>query len=141
MNEYKGKLVWVYRLYPLTGLHPNAATEAVALECVAQLGGQDAFNKYLDTVTNVTLNNDPKSNEALTAYATAEGIDATAFKSCVAGTAASDRVKASATEAEKIGARGTPFSIAVNLKTGKQVIIPGAYPLEDVRKDIDSLLK
>ncbi len=140
-TEYNGKVAWVYRYYPLTSLHPNAATEAVALECVAQLGGNDAFNKYLDTIINVTLNPDPKSNEQLTTFATAEGIDGTLFNKCIAGTSASDRVKADTDEAQQIGAQGTPFTIAVNLKTGKQVIIPGAYPYEDVKKDIDSLLK
>ncbi len=141
MTDYKGKVVWIYRYFPLASLHPNATTEAVALECVAELGGNNAFNKYLDQIINVTLNPDPTSNETLTTFATAQGIDSAAFKKCMAGTTASDRVKADVTEAGKIGAQGTPFSIAVNLKTGKQVIIPGAYPLADVKADIDSLLK
>ncbi len=141
VDNYNGKVAWVYRYFPLTSLHPNAATEAVALECVAELGGNAAFGPYLDQLINVTLNPDPKSNEALTTFATAHGIDAKLFKSCVAGTAASDRVKADSAEAQKIGAQGTPFSILVNLKTGKQIIVPGAYPYEDMKKDIDSLLK
>ncbi len=139
-SEYNGKVAWVYRHFPLS-IHPNAVTEAVALECAAQLGGNDAFNKYLDTVINVTLNPDPTSNQALTAYATAQGIDAALFKQCAAGTTASNRVKADMTEAQAIGAQGTPFSILVNLKTGEQLIIPGAYPIEEVRARIDSLLK
>lgn len=140
-DEYKGKLAWVYRYYPLDSLHPNATTEAVALECVAQLGGNDAFNKYLDILINTTLNADPKSNIALTTFATAQGVNASRFESCMADTKASDRVAADAAEAQKIGAAGTPFSIVVNLKTGKQVIVPGAYPIEDMREYIDSVLK
>jgi protein-disulfide isomerase len=140
-KDYNGKVAWVYRYFPLTSLHPNAVTEAVAMECVADLGGNDAFNKYLDQIINITLTPDPKANEQLTTIATSVGVDAKLFKNCVAGTTASDRVKADMAEAAKIGAQGTPFSIAVNLKTGKQVIIPGAYPIEDVKKDIDSLLK
>lgn len=141
VEEYNGKVAWVYRYFPLASLHPNATTEAVALECVAELGGNDAFSKYLDTVINVTLNADPKSNEALTTFASAQGIDAGAFKKCIAGTTASDRVKTDTAEAQKIGAQGTPFSIIVNLKTGEQIVVPGAYPIEDMRKNIDSLLK
>ncbi len=140
-TAYGDKVAWVYRYFPLTSLHPNAVTEAVALECVAELGGADAFNKYLDTIINVTLNPDPKSNEALTTFATGQGIDKKLFESCIKGTAASDRVKADIAEAGEIGAQGTPFSIAVNLKTGEQIIIPGAYPFADVKADIDSLLK
>jgi len=140
-SDYKGRVVWVTRHYPLSGIHPNATTEAVALECVAELGGNAAFNTYLDTIINVTLNPDPKSNQQLTNFATSQGIDAKLFKSCTEGTAASDRVAADAAEAEKIGARGTPFNIIVNLKSGEQKIIPGAYPIEEIKKNIDSLLK
>ena len=140
-TEYNGKVAWVYRYFPLASLHPNATTEAIALECVAEIGGNTAFNNFLDQIINVTLSPDPKSNEKLTAFATAEGVNAAAFKSCIAGSAASNRVKADTEEAQKIGAQGTPFSIIVNLKTGKQVIVPGAYPIEDIRADIDSLLK
>lgn len=141
VDEYKGKVAWVYRYFPLDSLHPNATTEAVAMECVADLGGANAFNKYMDIVINVTLNADPKSNETLTTFATAQGIDAKLFQNCIKDTKASDRVQADALEAQKIGARGTPFSIAFNQKTGEQVIIPGAYPIEEVRKMIDGLLK
>jgi protein-disulfide isomerase len=140
-SDYNGKVAWIYRYFPLSSLHPNAVTEAVALECVAELGGNKAFNSYLDTIINVTLNPDPKSNVALTTFATAQGIDSTLFKKCIAGTTASDRVAADTDEAQKMGAQGTPFSILVNLKTGKQIIVPGAYPIEDIKKDIDSLLK
>ena len=141
MDEYHGRLAWVYRYFPLNQLHPNAYTEALALQCAGQLGGTDAFNKYLDTIINVTLNPDPKSNEALVTFATAQGLDATAFKACMANPATGKIIDEGIAEAQAIGAAGTPFSVAVNIKTGKQVVIPGAYPIEDVRKDIDSLLK
>jgi protein-disulfide isomerase len=131
-------LVWVYRFFPLT-IHPNAYTEATALKCVADLGGNDTFWKYLDTIINVTLNPDPKSNEALTTYATADGVDAKLFKSCFANPATSKAIDADIAEAQSIGAQGTPYSIVVNLKTGKQTAIPGAYPIEDVRKAIESV--
>ncbi len=141
LTEYNGKVAWIYRYFPLESLHPNAITEAVAMECVADLGGNDAFNKYLDTIMNVTLSADPKSAETLATFATAQGIDAKLFAACMADTEASDRVNADIAEVQSIGARGTPFSIAFNQKTGEQVIIPGAYPIEEVRKMIDGLLQ
>ncbi len=139
-DAYDGKVAWVYRYFPLASLHPNATTEAVAMECVAQLGGNSAFNKYLDEVIKITLTPDAKSNAQLTTLATAQGIDKALFATCITGTAASDRVAADTAEAQEIGARGTPFSIIVNLKSGEQKIVPGAYPLEDIKKEIDALL-
>ncbi len=140
VSDYQGKVAWVYRYFPLT-IHPNSHTEAIAMQCAGQLGGAKAFNSYLDTVINVTLNPDPKSDQMLNTFAQQQGLDATKFAACRADPATAAVVDTSITEAQTIGAQGTPFSIVVNIKTGKQIIIPGAYPIADVKKDIDSLLQ
>lgn len=141
VTDYKGSVVWVYRHFPLTSLHPNAAAEAVAAECVGSLGGNDAFNAYLDKIIGVTLDPGSASTATLTSYAKAVGVDEKLFAACMAGTAASDRVARETAEAQSIGAQGTPFSIIVNLKTGKYDTVPGAYPIADVKAKIDALLK
>ncbi len=43
---------WVYRHFPITGLHPEAYEKAVASECAYELSGQDdeVFWKYLDNL-------------------------------------------------------------------------------------------
>lgn len=140
VTDYKGSVAWVYRHFPLASLHPNATAEAVAAECAGSLGGNDAFNAYLDKVIAVTLDPGTASTATLTSYAKALGIDEKLFAACIAGTAASDRVAADAAEAQSIGAQGTPFSIIVNLKTGKYDTVPGAYPIADVKAKIDALL-
>jgi protein-disulfide isomerase len=141
VTDYNGSVAWVYRHFPLASLHPNATAEAVAAECVGSLGGNDTFNAYLDKIIGVTLDPGSASTQALTSYAKAVGVDEKLFAACIAGTAASDRVAADAAEAQSIGAQGTPFSIIVNLKTGKYETVPGAYPIADVKAKIDALLK
>ena len=140
VQDYAGKVAWVYRFFPLTELHPNTFTEASAMECVGKLAGNDAFNSYAEFAVNNTFKADPKSNTPLTAKALALGVDKEAFKKCLADSATTTRIEADSKEASAIGAEGTPFSIIVNVKTGKQVVIPGAYPYSEVKKDIDSLL-
>ncbi len=139
VKDYKGKVAWVYRYFPLD-MHPNSHTEALALQCVGQIGGATAFNSYLDTIINVTLSPTPQANEALTTFAAQQGIDKAAFNTCMTDPATAQAITASSAEAEKIGAQGTPFSIAVNVKTGKQAVIPGAYPVDELEKTINSLL-
>lgn len=140
VNDYKGQVAWVYRYFPLS-IHPNTHNEAIALQCAGQLGGAKVFNSYLDTIINITLNPDPKSNQMLTTIAGQQGLDTAKFNACRTDPATAAVVDTSTKEAQVIGAQGTPFSIIVNVKTGKQVIVPGAYPLADIEKDIDSLLK
>lgn len=138
--DYKGSVAWVYRYFPLETLHPNAKTEALALSCVEELGGQGAFWSYLDTIMNVTLSPDAKSNESLATFAANVGVDKNLFTACMKA-ADTKQIDADIAEAKKIGARGTPFSIAVNTKTGKQTIIPGAVNSDYMKQVIDSLLK
>ena len=140
VNDYKGKVAWVYRFYPLS-IHPDSFNESLALQCVGQIGGAKAFNTYLDTIINVTLTPGQQSDKLLATMATSQGIDQTKFKACIASSAATKAVQDGIDEAQAIGAQGTPFSILVNVKTGKQIIIPGSYPIADVKKDIDSLLQ
>jgi len=47
-NYDPGDVAWVYRHFPLTNLHPTAAVKAEASECIAELGGNDAFWDFLD---------------------------------------------------------------------------------------------
>lgn len=49
MDQYGEEVAWVYRHFPLESLHPNAPAVAVASECVAELGGNDAFWKFADS--------------------------------------------------------------------------------------------
>ncbi len=43
-----GKVAWVFRNFPLTQLHPDAANKAEASECIAELGGNDKFWSFVD---------------------------------------------------------------------------------------------
>jgi protein-disulfide isomerase len=140
LSEYGDSVGWVYRFYPLS-IHPNAYTEALALTCVGELGGNTAFWNYLDKVMSVTLNPDPKSNEALKTYASQEGVSASMLEACLKNKSSTAKADAESAEAQRIGAQGTPFSVVVNVKTGEQVVVPGAYPIEYMRQTIDSLLK
>ncbi|MEI6022775.1 MAG: thioredoxin domain-containing protein [bacterium] len=138
VKDYNGKVAWVYRTFPLS-IHPNAEPEAIALTCTAKLGGNDSFWKYLDALEN--LEPAQKGTDDLLALGQKNGVSTASLKSCLSDSSIQAAVTASSTEAGTIGAQGTPFSIAVNVKTGKQQIIAGAYPEADVKTIVDSLLK
>lgn len=138
LSSYGTKVAWVYRYFPLS-IHADAQNEAIALECAAQVGGNDVFWKYLDQVIDITVSAD-KSASVLTGTATALGIDGSVFTKCLSNPSIVKKIDAQSEEAKSLGAQGTPYSIALT-KTGEQVAIPGAYPIEEMKKIIDGLLK
>lgn len=132
------KVAWIYRHFPLD-MHPNAINESIAMECVASRGGNESFWNYLDQLVDITITPD-KSASILTSMATAVGVDAKAFTACTSNPDIKTIVDNQTKEAESLGARGTPYSIAFN-KSGTQVVIPGAVPFEELQKTINDLLK
>lgn len=49
VDQYEGKVMWVYRHYPLS-FHAGAMPLAIGAECAGELGGNDAFWEFTDKV-------------------------------------------------------------------------------------------
>lgn len=134
-EDYKGKINWVYRHFPLTSLHPNAFKKAEAAECVGDLGGNDKFWPFLDKlVTDKTLTMDKLGEVAATF-----GVNATKFQECLDSGKFTEKVQDQADQAVKAGGRGTPYSMIVF--EDQKIPINGALPYEQVKAQLDSLLK
>ena len=48
--EYRGKVNWVYRHFPVAMHNPGAQKEAEASECAASVGGDNAVRKFADAI-------------------------------------------------------------------------------------------
>ena len=141
MRDYgeSGKVAWVYRHMPLEQLHPNASKIAEAAECVAKLGGNDAFWKFSDRIFNEKSTRDLTVMSRITEYATDAGVDKEKFDNCYASGEMTEKVTASIQEGAAAGVRGTPHTLVIvgNDKT----VINGAQPYSVVKQIIDGLLE
>lgn len=141
IDTYKGKVMWVYRHYPLS-FHANAQKEAEAVECANELGGSDAFWKYLDTVYERTTSNGTGfALDKLVPLAKELGLDETKFTLCLDSGKYAAHVKDDMDGGSKSGVTGTPGNILLNIKTGKSNLIAGAVPFETMKAAIDEILK
>lgn len=140
VDDYQGKVAWVYRHFPIAQLHAKAAKEAEATECAAELGGNQAFWRYIDRLYEITPSNDGLDLAELPKIAATVGLNQAAFNECLSSGRYAEFVAGSVTVAVKAGARGTPYSIILT-KDGKQVVINGAEPLAAIKAKIDPLLK
>ena len=140
VQNYDGKVAWVYRHFPIAQLHSKASKEAEATECAAELGGNQAFWKYLDKIFETTNSNNSLDPNELPKIATAIGLDGNAFNACLSSSRYAELVKKSVEEAIKAGALGTPYSVIVT-RDGQKILINGAEPLTMIKAKIDGLLK
>src|SRR3989344_3197928 len=94
--ESNGEVAWVFRHLPLESIHPQARPAALAAECVAALGGNDAFWKFADAL----YANQGELGGALYAREAAElGVDFTQFTDCLNKKLYTSRVDADLSEA------------------------------------------
>ena len=133
-----GKVAWVYRHFPLAQLHPKAPHEAEALECAAELGGNEGFWKYTDQLYATTPANNGFDPAQLPVLAGQVGLDKAAFTKCLESGKHKARVDTDMAEAIAAGGQGTPHSIIIF--GDEQVPIQGAQPFEVVKQMIDTLL-
>lgn len=135
----EGKVAWVYRHFPIVELHPNAPKLAEASECVAELGGNEAFWKFIDEIFTQPRNNDRFDMNGLDAAAAVAGVQGVAFRNCLEAGTHRAKVAAHFEEAKKVGGKGTPHNIIVG-PNGKAIPLPGSRAYATVKEIIDALL-
>jgi len=142
MDEYgkAGKVAWVYRHSPLDQLHSKSRKEAVAQECAGELGGNDKFWAYTDRIYEITPANNGLDASELPKIAEYVGLDVAKFNTCLASSKYDAKIQADVENAQATGGQGTPWSVVIS-KDGTKSSLNGAYPYENVKQIIDTLLK
>ncbi|MCA9353928.1 MAG: DsbA family protein [Candidatus Kaiserbacteria bacterium] len=128
-SKYSGdEVAWVYRHFPLEQLHPQAAAVALASECVAELGGNDAFWEFTDSYMTARGSGDKTAhNELIPKLVLGVGVSQQAFTECYDSGRHNAAIQEDMTDAVETGGRGTPWSILVG-PSGKTYPINGALP-------------
>ncbi len=140
MNEYKGKVRWVYRHYPLS-FHANAQKEAEATECASEQGGSEAFFSYTDKIFERTTGNGTGFVlDALVPLAKELGLNESKFKTCLDSGKYAQHIKDEMAAGTAAGVSGTPGTFLIG-KDGKAELISGALPFESIKAAIDAKLR
>lgn len=140
MDEYgaDGRVAWVHRSFPLEQLHPNAPAIAQGAECVAKLGGNDAFWTFSDLVYGERGTNEQTDPLKIPDFVAQAGVDVDSFNACMESGETKGAVEEDFNNAVSIGARGTPYTVVM---VGDQKgVINGAQPYEVVKGIVDDLI-
>ncbi len=139
LKTYGDKIRLVYRHFPLS-FHANAQKEAEASECIAELGGNDAFWKYVDTIFERTTSNGTGfALDKLGPLAAELGVNQTEFQTCLDSNKYEQLVKDQIADGTTGGVSGTPSTFIINPKGETQILV-GAQPIEAFKTEIDKAL-
>jgi protein-disulfide isomerase len=149
MEEYgtDGQVAWVYRHFPLDQLHPvKARTEAMASECVNELGGpgragNDAFWQFTDRFFELTPSNNQTDIDTILPQIVSDiGLDVDAFNTCLESGKYAAHIDEDIRDAMATGGNGTPWSIVV-AQNGKAYPLSGAQPYASIKQLIELALE
>lgn len=116
-QEYKGRINFVNRMYPLTNAHPLAMEAAKSAEAAAMQGKyKEMYHAIFDNYRAWAVSPDGqqvsddtgRANQMFTQYAQQIGLDVNKFKQDKESKAVSDRIATDQADAEKAGISGTP---------------------------------
>ena len=154
-NEYgpSGKVAWIYRSLPIlmkpvgsSGIapHPNSKTQAEALECVAELGGNKAFFAFekiwfASFPTGGETRSATIDRAALDKTAKTVGINLEAFNSCLATGRYSAKIDSLYDAGFAAGVTGTPTTFLIT-PAGNPIAIVGPRSYYSLKSAIDALL-
>ncbi len=134
----KTNIAWVYRHYPIAGLHSKAIREAEATECAFEQGGNTAFWKYVDRIFEITPSNNRLEEKELTNTAQYIGLNTSSFYTCLESRKYQGKIEDDINNARKDGIKSTPHSFI--LVNGKVVdVIRGAKPYEEIINQLNKL--
>ncbi|OHA40808.1 MAG: hypothetical protein A3H68_00265 [Candidatus Taylorbacteria bacterium RIFCSPLOWO2_02_FULL_46_40] len=134
-----GKVAIVFRHFPLDNLHSKARKEAAAAECAAQLGGNDAFWKYVNKIYEITPSNNGLDLAKLPEIAAGIGLDSAAFNICLESGQFDQRIQKDFQNAIATGGNGTPWSIIID-PDGKAAPINGMVDFGYMKAVVDSMI-
>jgi protein-disulfide isomerase len=128
-----GTVLYVFKDFPLTSIHPQAPQAAEAARCA---GEQDAYWEMHDRLFDgqEAWSGNPSAEAVFRQYAAELNLDQDAFQACLDSGRYQAVVQANLEEGLGYGVRGTP-SFFVNRQ-----ILPGAYPIEAFQAMIEAEL-
>lgn len=138
-KDFKDKVAWVYRHFPLDSIHKKARYESQALECASVVAGNEGFWSMLNKLFETTPSNDGLDTSTLPDMAESVGIPKTEFASCLTSGQTAGKVEKDYQDAIAAGGTGTPYSIIIG-PNGQKIPVPGAQPLSSLKIQIKSLL-
>ncbi|NMC36148.1 thioredoxin domain-containing protein [Candidatus Beckwithbacteria bacterium] len=135
LDAYGDSVALVYRHFPLS-FHQNSEKLAEASECIADLGGNEAFWNFTDRAFDETNPIDPAN---LGAVAAELGVDQTAFNQCLDNGKFKQKVADNLSSGQTAGIQGTPGTVIMVNGEAKE-LIPGALPFDQVKPMLDKYL-
>jgi protein-disulfide isomerase len=108
LDEYKDKVYFVYKQFPLTSIHPQAQSAALAVECANEQGAGKWFAYGDNLFTTQAEWSKTTDTKKFKDYARVLKLDGAKFDQCLDSKKYADKVASDQAQGESFGISGTP---------------------------------
>jgi len=129
LNDYQGQVLWVFRHFPLTSIHPQANKAALASECASEQG------KFWEYADKLFANQSSLSDDYYSQLAGELNLKIDQFNNCLNSSKYQSKVTEQSQDGQQAGAKGTPATFVNNQ------LVSGAVPYDQFKTAIDNALK
>ncbi len=132
-----GKIIYVYRDFPISSHGQITFDSAEASECVYEVAGIDTFAKYHEEIFLI------EDGDELSSIAKELGVNMSKYNSCMSSGKYTDEYEKDLEDGQNAGISGTPgFVVGVLDENGNVTgeVIAGAYGYETFKSTIEKML-
>lgn len=137
MDTYDGKLVWGYKNFPLTGVHPRAKRDSLASECAAE---QDRLYPFMKNLFRETTFSNDLTDHDLVNFAAEAGAEPKQFRSCLKSRKYLERVNKDIAEGKRLDIHAVPKLFIVDSSGTILDRIDGAVSQETIEDVLDQYI-
>jgi protein-disulfide isomerase len=141
MYGKSGQVKFVFRDFPLVGLHPTAPVGHGAAICVAEQGAALFWEMHDQLfLTQNQWGALPDPTDFIASLAEEIGVDIAAYEECVVSERSNEIIDKGVLDGEALGFNGTPSFQLVSEITGDTYTLVGAQPVEIFVQYLDALI-
>ncbi|MFZ5424984.1 MAG: DsbA family protein [Patescibacteria group bacterium] len=126
VDKNEGKVMWVYRHFPIENLHQNARLAAEATECAYSIGGEDVFWKMLASIHESADEEGNIEKEKLPEIAKNLNIHIGDFEECLDTKKFELKVESIFNTGLVAGVESVPTTFVMHMETGALIPIEGS---------------
>jgi protein-disulfide isomerase len=143
LKDYKWKVSFIFKQFPLTRIHPQAPMESEAALCVWEFGWASKYYEFINLVyANSKVNGKSFTDDSISKIWSKIWIEESKILACIKSWKYKNETENQLKEWNSLfGVTWTPWNILLNTKTGRWVKMPWALPYEAFKQKIDSLMK
>ena len=136
----EGVINWEYKHFPLQIHNPAAATEAQAIECIAEEQGMGKAWVALEQFVKTTQGNGKGLNQEIPEFVRSFGLNGSLLQNCLLTDEPKQRVNNDYSEGKQLGISATPAILLKDNKYGKDYLIKGFKTSEQLLQAINSIM-